>query len=157
MKKILFLHGLESKPGGAKPTFLERNGYEVVQPPLDKSEFEGSVNIAQRYYDETKPDIVVGSSRGGAIAMAIKSTVKKVLIAPAWRKYGVLHNSVDENDVVLHAKEDTVVPYADSVELLHHTSVLLHEVGTDHRMCDEETLSTLLDFIKGDGTPMIII
>ena len=56
MKKILFLHGLESKPGGAKPTFLERNGYEVVQPPLDKSEFEGSVNIAQRYYDETKPE-----------------------------------------------------------------------------------------------------
>jgi|10_taG_2_1085330.scaffolds.fasta_scaffold00563_21 hypothetical protein len=148
MKKILFLHGLESKPGGTKPTFLERNGYEVIQPLLDKNDFQGSVNTAKRYYDETKPDVIVGSSRGGAIAMAIKSTVKKILIAPAWRKYGVLHDSVGGNDVILHAKEDAVVPYADSVELWYNTFALLQEVGTDHRMRDEETLSTLLDLIK---------
>jgi len=81
MKKILFLHGLESKPGGTKPTFLERNGYEVIQPLLDKNDFQGSVNTAKRYYDETKPDVIVGSSRGGAIAMAKdfdRSSVAKI-------------------------------------------------------------------------------
>ena len=34
MKTVLFLHGLESKPGGTKPTYLEDNGYCVLNPCL---------------------------------------------------------------------------------------------------------------------------
>ena len=146
MKKILFLHGLESKPGGTKPTFLEKNGYEVVQPFLDKNDFQGSVQVAQRCYDEAKPNVIVGSSRGGAIAMALRAdaSVKKILIAPAWRKYKVPYTSVGENDVVLHSEKDAIIPYIDSVRLCRNTFAFLQEVGDNHRMQDEETLLTLL-------------
>ena len=45
MKTVLFLHGLESKPGGTKPTYLEDNGYCVLNPKLPKYSFEESLSL----------------------------------------------------------------------------------------------------------------
>ena len=69
--KVLFLHGLESVPGGTKPKHLESLGHQVLNPALLKDNFEESVQIAQKVFDKEKPDVVVGSSRGGAVAMAL--------------------------------------------------------------------------------------
>ena len=48
-KKILFLHGLESQPGGTKPAFLVKHGFEVLNPSLPKNDFLESCDIAQQY------------------------------------------------------------------------------------------------------------
>jgi len=68
--KILFLHGLESKPGGTKARKLEEAGHEVLNPALPKHSLEESITIAQLLVDYESPDIIVGSSRGGAVATA---------------------------------------------------------------------------------------
>lgn len=34
--KILFLHGWQSVPGGAEPTYLRQHGCEVINPKLDE-------------------------------------------------------------------------------------------------------------------------
>jgi predicted esterase YcpF (UPF0227 family) len=87
--KIIFLHGWQSIPGGVKPTFLAQHGHEVVNPKLPDEDFEAAVRIAQAEFDRHRPDVVVGSSRGGAVAMNINSDdVKLVLLCPAWKKYG---------------------------------------------------------------------
>lgn len=67
--RILFLHGYGSQPGGTKPMFLFRRGNDVVNPPLPSEDFEKSVRIAQEAFNKGRPDVVVGSSRGGAVAM----------------------------------------------------------------------------------------
>ena len=67
--KILFLHGWGSTPGGVKPTFLRTNGHEVCNPHLPDDDFEAAVHIAQAHFDQQRPEVVVGSSRGGAVAM----------------------------------------------------------------------------------------
>jgi hypothetical protein len=71
--KILFLHGWHSVPGGVKPTYLTDHGHEVVNPALHDDEFDEAVRAAQAEYDRRRPDVILGSSRGGAVAMNLES------------------------------------------------------------------------------------
>jgi predicted esterase YcpF (UPF0227 family) len=49
--------------------------------------FTRSIDIAQQLYDTTRPDIIVGSSLGGSVAMAIDSrSTPMVLIGPVWNQ-----------------------------------------------------------------------
>lgn len=66
---ILFLHGWNSVPGGVKPTYLKEHGHSVINPKLPDEDFEEAVRIAQAEFDKHHPVVVVGSSRGGAVAM----------------------------------------------------------------------------------------
>jgi alpha-beta hydrolase superfamily lysophospholipase len=87
--KILFLHGWHSTPGGMKPTYLKDHGHEVLNPALPDDDFDAAVDIAQAEFDQHRPDIVVGSSRGGAVAMNINvGSTRLVLLCPAWKKWG---------------------------------------------------------------------
>lgn len=71
--KILFLNGWHSVIGGIKPTFFKNAGHDVINPKLDDDDFDAEVATAQAAFDEHQPDVIVGSSRGGAIAMNITS------------------------------------------------------------------------------------
>ena len=151
MKKVLFLHGLESKPGGKKARFLKEKGYQVFNPGLPKSSFEETIRIAQDVVDEEEPDVIVGSSRGGAIALCLEPRgAKLVLIAPAWKRFDKTQHvaSVKSDCVVLHSENDDIVNIEDSVQLAETTSATLIKVGTDHRMSDTDALEGLLDAVK---------
>ena len=149
MKKILFLHGLESSPGGKKPIFLREEGYWVVNPALPKESFKTSVEIAQDEINRDVPDIIVGSSRGGAVAMAVDARgIKKVLIAPAHKRYNVSTDSLDETTTILHSVCDDIVPLIDSVELSTAYGCRIHVCGADHRMSDPDALKMLKAAIR---------
>ena len=101
--KILFLHGWQSVPGGVKPTFLAQHGHEVINPPLPDEDFGEAVKIAQAKFDKHRPQVVVGSSRGGAVAMNINSgDARLVLLCPAWKKWGTAR-TVKPGTVILHS------------------------------------------------------
>ena len=68
---ILFLHGLTSTPGGLKPAYLKDHGHQVLNPHLLDNNFDDSSRIAQAEFDQHQPDVVIGSSRGGAVAINI--------------------------------------------------------------------------------------
>src|SRR6059058_4128821 len=87
--KVLFLYGWQSVPGGVKPTYLKDHGHEVINPKLPDEDFAEAVRIVQAEFDRHQPQVVVGSSRGGAVAMNISSGgARLVLLCPAWRKWG---------------------------------------------------------------------
>ena len=110
--KILFLHGWQSTPGGMKPTYLKDHGHEVLNPALPDDDFDAAVRIAQAEFDQHRPDVVVGSSRGGAVAMNIDAgSTPLVLICPAWKKWGTAR-TVKPGTIILHSKADDVVPFA---------------------------------------------
>jgi catechol 2,3-dioxygenase-like lactoylglutathione lyase family enzyme len=143
--KILFLHGWRSVPGGVKPTYLAQHGHEVINPALPDEDFAKAVRIAQEEFDKYQPDVVVGSSRGGAVAMSIESgDTPLVLLCPAWKNWGTAR-TVKKNTVILHSRADDVVPFADSEELVKRFGATLIEVGTDHRMADPEPLRKMLE------------
>jgi len=145
--KILFLHGWQSVTGGVKPTYLKNHGHEVINPKLRDDDFEEALKIAQAAFDKHLPDVVVGSSRGGAVAMNFRSgNARLVLLCPAWKKYGTV-KTVKPNTVILHSRADDVVPFAHSEELVKNgglTASALIEVGNDHRLADSESLRKML-------------
>jgi hypothetical protein len=145
--RILFLHGWQSVPGGVKPSYLARHGHEVINPKLPDDDFPEAVRIAQGEFDRHRPDAVVGSSRGGAVAMNIDSgRAKLVLLCPAWKKYGSAR-TVKPGTVLLHSRGDDVVPFGDSEELAGNSRLpasALVEVGSDHRLADPAPLAAML-------------
>lgn len=147
--KILFLHGWQSVPGGVKPTYLKDHGHEVINPRLSDEDFEAAVSVAQAEFDKHQPAVVVGSSRGGAVAMNINSgDAKLVLLCPAWKKWGTVR-TMKPGTVILHSRADDVVPFADSEELARNSGATLIEVGTDHRLADPEPLAAMLKACSG--------
>lgn len=145
--RILFLHGWQSVPGGVKPTFLKGHGHKVINPKLPDEDFAEADRIAQAEFDRHRPDVVVGSSRGGAVAININSgDARLVLLCPAWKKHGTA-TTVKPDTVNLHSRADDVIPFADSEELVRNSGLLpsaLIEVGSDHRLADQEPLEKML-------------
>ena len=149
--KILFLHGGTSVAGGRKPTFLKEHGHDVINPALPDEDFGESVRIAEVEFSEHQPDVVVGSSRGGAVAANMSSgDAPLVLLCPAWKKWGTA-TSVKLNTSILHSRQDDVIPFDDSLELVTNsglTAEALIEIGTDHRLADSEPLEAMLAAIE---------
>tara|TARA_B100001094_G_scaffold316904_1_gene358682 strand:+ start:2168 stop:2650 length:483 start_codon:yes stop_codon:yes gene_type:complete len=154
--KVLFLHGLESKPGGTKANFLNLNGFKVLNPHLPRESFEDSVRITQEIIDNEGPDLIVGSSRGGAVAMCVNTGgAPVVLIAPGWKRF-MNEDQISEWDIrceaqrtiVLHSPDDDIIPIEDSYNITDRWGVKVIEVGAGHRMSDDDALAALLDVTK---------
>jgi hypothetical protein len=144
---ILFLHAWHSIPGGVKPTYLKDHGHIVINPALDDDDFAVALATAQAEFDHHQPQVVVGLSRGGAVAMNINSgDAKLVLRCPAWRNWATA-TTVNSGTVILHSRADEVIPFADSEELVRKSGLLpsaLIEVGNDHRLAETERLAAML-------------
>jgi hypothetical protein len=145
--RILFLHGWQSVPGGVKPTFLKESGHEVLNPKLPDEDFGAALQIAQNVFNTHAPRVVVGSSRGGAIAMNLNiGDARLVLLCPAWKKYGSA-KTVNPGAVILHSRHDEIIPFTDSEELVRNSQLsrrALVEVGEDHRLADPRSLQAML-------------
>ena len=97
LKAILYLHGLASSPKGRKADFLGKrfaaDGFRIVAPDLnvpsfERLSFDAIVNRAAQAQVECAPAIIVGSSLGALVALALAqrsgpSSPPLVLIAPA--------------------------------------------------------------------------
>lgn len=125
-----------------------------MNPALPDDDFDAAVCIAQAEFDRHQPDVVVGSSRGGAVAMNIDSgKTPLVLLCPAWKRWGTA-TTVKPGTIILHSKADDVVPFADSEELVQNSGLPLEsliEVGTEHRLADLESLYAMWEAVEEAG------
>jgi len=121
--RVHFIHGLESSPRGDKARFFAEH-FDAVTPSMDTSHFPGAVATqrdALRAAAEagTSPDVLVGSSFGGAIAVTLLAQGEwrgpTLLLAPAAHRLGV-PNQLPEGVFVtiVHGVEDELIPLADS-------------------------------------------
>lgn len=153
--KILFLSGYGSRPGEISPSLLRAHGHMVVEPNLPDNNFARSVALAQRVFNRHQPDVVVGWSRGGAVAMSIDTKhASLVLIAPAWKNWGTM-TTVKPEVTVLHSPHDDLVSIEDSRELLRNSGLppeQLVAVGEDHRMIDEAAFRMLVETVEFLGS-----
>ncbi|QDU29565.1 Alpha/beta hydrolase family protein [Anatilimnocola aggregata] len=157
---ILFLHGWQSIPGGVKPTYLKDHGHTVLNPALPDDDFTAALAIAQTEFDKHRPDIIVGSSRGGALAMNLEAgETPLVLLCPAWKQYGTA-KTIRANSTILHSRADDVIPFADSEELVRNSRLpayTLMETGNDHRLADPDSLEMMLEACRKSVEAPIII
>ena len=69
---VWYLHGLESKAGGAKVDFLYSKADKVYAPEMDYNHPEMFTSLL-RLAKYNKPDLIIGSSMGGYFADALGS------------------------------------------------------------------------------------
>jgi uncharacterized protein len=116
---LLYLHGLASSPKGRKREMLERRfgaeGWRVVAPDLNVPSFR-ELSFAEMCTEsfvtcaETKPRVIVGSSLGALVALALGEMLGStgpplVLVAPA---------------LVFGERWKSKLPDGDILELFHH-------------------------------------
>ena len=97
MPAFLYLHGLASSPAGRKREILEKRfapeGFTLVAPDLNapsfaKLDFDAIVDRAAVAARDARPVVVIGSSLGALVALALArrpegSGIPLVLVAPA--------------------------------------------------------------------------
>jgi hypothetical protein len=145
--KLFFCHGLEGNPQGRKVQALRAAGHEVVAPELP-TDFNEAVRVATAAAKAEHVALLIGSSRGGAVAMVLARSrlLPLILLAPAWRNNKV--DPVVEADTrIIHGIKDIIVPLADSI-LLEEDNGLpagnLIPVNDEHRLSSSLALSALL-------------
>ena len=79
MQKVMYLHGLESKPGGEKVEFLEKH-FEVLAPECDYKNNENIFFDLLSQAQDFQPDIIIGSSMGGYMAYYISQHLNRPII-----------------------------------------------------------------------------
>ncbi len=87
MSRLVFAHGLEGNPQGAKATYL-REALGAVAPWLGESGLEDQVRILAEAVGADAPAVVIGSSLGGLAALGLacdrpRLVGRLILLAPA--------------------------------------------------------------------------
>jgi predicted esterase len=153
--RVQFIHGLEGNPQGAKAVFLAEH-FDAVTPSMDTSHFAGAVETQLEALASIRPDVVVGSSFGGAVAVALLARGAwrgpTVLLAPAVARLGAVNAlPADVAVTIAHGVHDDVVPPADSRALAATGTpalVRLIEVDDDHRLRTLVLSGDLADLVR---------
>lgn len=145
MKKILYLHGLESSNVGDKVDFLKERA-EVLAPKIDYE--DDNIEEQLLYMVESfQPDFIIGSSMGGYVGslLANRFGIKNLLFNPAIHDRSIEpelyslpyddHNYGMEFNIVFGKNDDVIDPKI-SKEILFKSGVDFNfdEVEMGHRV-----------------------
>jgi alpha/beta superfamily hydrolase len=153
--RVQFIHGLEGSPQGAKARFLAEH-FDTLTPAMDTGDFAGCVALHRRVVEEFAPQVLVGSSFGGAVALALLAAGAfrgpTLLLAPAQRHFGVAESLPPRIPVIIaHGLRDDVVDIAGSRGLAASSTpewVTLLEVDDDHRLQSLVDTGKLADLVR---------
>lgn len=153
--RVHFVHGLESSPNSSKALYLAR-WFDAETPAMDTSDFEGAVALHAARLKARPPDVLVGSSFGGAVALALVVrglyAGPLLLLAPAHRHYGVPEVIPEGAPVlIVHGTRDDVVSVEGSRALARTGTpgrVGLVEVEDEHRLGSLVESDALARFVR---------
>jgi alpha/beta superfamily hydrolase len=139
--RVQFIHGLEGSPQGAKARLFART-FEALTPPMNTSDFEGCVRQHANTLASFRPDVLVGSSFGGAVAVALLQrgawSGPTMLLAQAAVRRGLpVQLPADVHVWLVHGRQDEIIDVEDSRRLADSSAsglVRLIEVDDDHSL-----------------------
>ncbi len=155
MIKVQFIHGLEGSPQGKKARLLARH-FEARTPSMDTTDFESCVEVQRQTLREFQPEILVGSSFGGAVAVALLQRGEwagpTLLLAQAAEHFGLRPQLPDGVPIwIVHGSRDDVVDPDDSRRLAAAGSpkwVRWIEVDDDHSLNASVESGALVDWVR---------
>ncbi|MEM7251992.1 MAG: hypothetical protein AAF493_11245 [Pseudomonadota bacterium] len=153
---VHFIHGLEGSPNGRKARLLGAH-FDCETPAMDTGDFEGCIALHHQRLAIRPPGIVVGSSYGGAVAVALLQRGHwrgpTLLLAQAAMRRGLLCALPERVPIwIAHGDGDDVVSPADSQRLAALGDpgwVRLIEVEDDHALHTSTDNGALLAWVRG--------
>lgn len=170
--RVLFMHGLESSPQGNKARYLAAR-FETRTPAMDTTAVMAALQgraapgallraastcLEQqaRALEEWTPDVVVGSSFGGALAVLLLGrgawTGPTLLLAQASGRFDrSLALPADVPVLLVHGTRDAVIDIEDTRRLARTGTpgrVRLVEVDDEHRLDTLVTGDRLADLVR---------
>ena len=155
--RVHFIHGLDGSPNGSKARHLALH-FDAVTPVMDTSDFEGCVaRHAALLSASEDPGVLVGSSFGGAVAVALLQrghwAGPTLLLAPAALLYGLPAELPRGVPVwIVHGSGDDVVPPEHSRRLAavgDPAHVRLIEVDDDHSLHASVEDGSFVNWVRG--------
>lgn len=161
--RVHFIHGLEGSPSGSKARLLARH-FDATTPAMDTSDFEGCVAQHAELLGAGGPDVLAGSSFGGAVAVALLQrghwAGPTLLLAQAALFYGLPAALPAGAPIwIVHGTRDDVVPPEHSRRLAaagDPAHVRLIEVDDDHSLhasTEDGSLAGWVRALAGRGEP----
>lgn len=119
--RVQFAHGLESSPQGNKAR-LFAGAFTAETPAMNTRDFGSCVDVHAAVLERFRPDVLVGSSFGGAVVVELLArglyrgpTLLLAQAALHYRPDARLPQGV--RVWLVHARQDDIVPFADSEKL----------------------------------------
>jgi len=152
---VQFAHGVEGSPQGAKAKALDAH-FEACTPAMTTRDFPSCVALHAESIAAFRPDVLVGSSFGGAVVGELLRAGRwrgaTLLLAPALGRLGPgFHLPDGVRVVIVHARRDDVVPIDGSRSIVRDAKpslVTLHEVDDDHALHALVADGRLIDHVR---------
>ena len=137
--KLLFLHGLESGPHGAKYQALRAAFGELISPDCSGiNDPQQRLQIILQELDQIEDQLlVIGSSMGGLMALLLQQALPQrvaglLLCAPALHRRAAAGLSAKDlpPTLIIHGRQDQVVP----LDASRQFGAPLQEVDDDHSL-----------------------
>jgi pimeloyl-ACP methyl ester carboxylesterase len=153
--RVQFIHGLESSPQGTKARlFAER--FTARTPAMDTRDFEACVRVQAAELARFRPDVLVGSSFGGGVAVALLQRGlwrgPTLLLAQAALRQDLPPRLPEGVRVwLVHGLRDDIVPREDSRTLARSGTpglVRLIEVDDDHPLSATVESGRLVELVR---------
>lgn len=152
--RVQFIHGLEGSPQGSKARLLAAH-FDARTPEMDTRDFEACVATQVRALEEFRPQLLIGSSFGGAVAVALLQRGlwrgPTLLLAQAAQRLGLEPSLPQAVSVwIVHGLRDELVDPEDSRALARSGTpgrVQLRLLDDDH---------PLSGFVEGGGLVRLV-
>jgi len=151
--RVLFVHGLMSSPGGRKARYLAQR-FDSITPRMETGDFPGCLETQRRAIAAHRPDVVVGSSFGGAVLVELirrgEWSGATLLLAQAALKLDATARLPSTLPVLLvHGRADEVVPVEHSRTLAATSpAARLIETEDEHRLVELTRSERLAELVR---------
>ena len=153
--RLQFVHGLEGSPQGNKARLFAEH-FDARTPAMDTKDYEGCVAVQSQALREFTPDVLVGSSFGGAVAVSLLERGlwkgPTLLLAQAALQYDPQARLPEGVRVwLVHGLGDTRVDPDESRRLAATGSpewVRLLEVDDDHPLSETTSSGRLVEIVR---------
>jgi pimeloyl-ACP methyl ester carboxylesterase len=153
--RVQFIHGLESSPKSRKALMLAEH-FDALTPAMNTGDFAACVALQRETIASFRPDLVVGSSFGGAVAVELLQRGDwrgpTQLLAQAALKRGQPCQLPDGVPIwLVHGSQDAIIDIEESRRLAASGDpecVRLIEVEDNHELRESVIDGSLIDWVE---------
>ncbi len=159
--KIYFSHGKDTGPEGIKISYL-RAIAEKLEFETESIDYTSTKNPDKRIeilvnsFEKSKKIILYGSSMGAYVSLSASEIIMPkalFLLAPAIYLPNYKIQSFPKTNVpitIIHGRNDTVVPYQNSIKFAEKHMCELHIINDNHSLSNSKNLISYIfeEFLK---------